>query len=211
MRDIEVLEPEAREAAHAMLDLARQADFDLLIYCTTRTLQEQARLYRRGRTGAAIERRARELDKEWKRPDLAFILLDVGPQMDEMVVTHAGPGQSLHNYGMAFDGCPMRDGKPVWGTHTDEDIRAWATYGDLGRQVGLEWAGTWMRFQEYPHLQVPGRSWKEMIGLDVIGVLGAFTSDVTPAKPPLPEVTPRQPLPRPEITPRPQQPEDIDE
>ena len=49
------------------------------------------------------------------------------------------------------------------------------------------------------------------VGLAVIGVLGAFTSDVTPENPPQPEVTPRPPLPRPEITPRPQQPGDIDE
>ena len=165
MRDIEVLEPEAREAAHAMLDLAHEADVDLLIYCTTRTLQEQARLYRRGRTGAAIELKARELDEEWGRPDLAFILLDVGPQMDEMVVTYAGPGQSLHNYGLAFDAVPMRDGKPIWGTSTDDDRQAWMTYGALGQQVGLEWAGTWMRFQEYPHMQVAGRRWEDMIGM----------------------------------------------
>ena len=47
-------------------------------------------------------------------------------------------------------------------------------------------------------------------GLAVIGVLGAFTSDVTP-EPPQPEVTPRPPLPLPEVTPRPQQRGDIDE
>ena len=165
MRDIEVLEPEAREAAHALLDLAREADVDLLIYCTTRTLQEQARLYRRGRTGAAIELRARELDKDWGRPDLGHILLDVGPQMEIKVVTYAAPGQSFHNYGLAFDGCPLRDGKPVWGTELPEDMEAWAIYGALGQQVGLEWAGTWMRGREFPHLQVAGRRWEDMIGM----------------------------------------------
>ena len=97
------------------------------------------------------------------REDLAKILGDVGPQYGKHILTNAGPGQSLHNYGMAFDGVPLRDGKPVWGTRTKEDKDVWAMYGEIAESVGLEWSGRWKRFREYPHCQMPGQDWRELI------------------------------------------------
>jgi len=63
---------------------AQAAGIDLLVTCTLRTLDEQARLYAQGRTTAG------------------------------RIVTNAMPGQSAHNFGLAVDVVPIVDGKPDW-------------------------------------------------------------------------------------------------
>lgn len=73
-------------------------------------------------------------------------------------VTNARGGQSFHNWRVAFDVVPLRLGKPVWGT-AGEDGRLWQRIGAVGKAHGLEWAGDWKRFREYPHFQyTAGRS-----------------------------------------------------
>lgn len=67
-------------------------------------------------------------------------------------VTNAAGGQSYHNFRVAFDVVPMRYGKPVWGTK-GEDLLLWQNIGRLGELIGLEWAGRWKHFKEFPHFQ----------------------------------------------------------
>jgi len=163
-REILTLEPAVRELARQVISLAQEKVLDLLIYCTWRGPEEQARLYRKGRSLQQIIAKATQLNNEFKRPDLAGMLMDVGPQHGKRIVTWAGPGQSLHHYGFAFDAVPMRDGKPVWGIEEPDDIRLWNLYGDIGTEVGLEWAGYWSeRKREFPHMQKPGSNWRELI------------------------------------------------
>lgn len=104
---------------------------DLLVTCTYRSDEEQARLYAIGRT------------KPGRR------------------VTNAKPGQSMHNFtvggkpaSLAVDVVPLRAGKPVWGT-TGADLALWQKVGKLGEAAGLEWAGRWTKFREFPHFQHP--------------------------------------------------------
>ncbi len=142
--------------ARALVIAAESAGLDLLIYCTLRELDEQARLYRRGRTLAAINRKINKLTTEG-RPDLATILADVGPQSGRKIVTWAAPGESLHNYGLAFDTVPQREGRLVWTTRDKKDRVLWHLYGQLVEDQGLEWAGRWSpRKREYPHAQAAG-------------------------------------------------------
>lgn len=103
-----------------------------------------------------------ELRQRWARSDLADLLIAVGPQTGRRV-TNAGSGQPMHNYGLAFDAVPLRGGKPVWQTLKKEDRVLWETYGRLGNELGLEWAGNWTRFREFPHMQEPGSQWRELI------------------------------------------------
>jgi peptidoglycan L-alanyl-D-glutamate endopeptidase CwlK len=70
-------------------------------------------------------------------------------------VTNAKGGQSFHNFQVAFDVVPLRHGKCVWGT-TGEDGKLWARIGAIGESCGLEWAGRWKRFREFPHFQFTG-------------------------------------------------------
>lgn len=70
-------------------------------------------------------------------------------------VTNAKAGQSWHNWRAAFDIVPIRNGKAVWGT-TGEDLKLWQKLGDIGKECGLEWAGDWKTFREFPHFQYTG-------------------------------------------------------
>lgn len=70
-------------------------------------------------------------------------------------VTNAKGGQSIHQYRCALDVVPMRNGKPVWGT-TGVDGALWKRVGMIGKACGLEWAGDWKSFKEYPHFQYTG-------------------------------------------------------
>ena len=71
------------------------------------------------------------------------------------IVTNAKGGQSAHNYKLAYDIVPMVYGKPVWNT-TGDDSKLWERVGELGEAQGLEWAGRWKTFREYPHFQFLG-------------------------------------------------------
>ena len=161
-RDIADLEFDTNILAFNFIKVADEDNFPVLIYCTYRSPEEQARLYRNGRHMGQILDKKDQLVR-FGRDDLAKILLDVGPQYGKTRVTNAGPGQSLHNYGMAFDGVPLRDGKPVWGTRTPEDKAIWSKYGDIAEAVGLDWSGRWTRFREFPHCQKPGQDWRKLI------------------------------------------------
>lgn len=68
------------------------------------------------------------------------------------IVTNAKAGQSFHNYRCAVDVVPLVNGKPAWNVKDE----VWQTIGKLGKAQGLEWAGDWKRFKEYPHFQYAG-------------------------------------------------------
>ena len=102
------------------------AGIDLLVTQTYRSPADQAALYAQGRT------------------------------TDGHIVTRAKAGQSMHQYRVAYDVVPLRNGKPVWGTIYDIDIALWHKVGELGRAQGLSWAGDWPNFKEFPHFQFTG-------------------------------------------------------
>ena len=74
------------------------------------------------------------------------------------IVTNAKGGQSAHNYRLAADGYPLVGGKPLFSTHGTDGklLNEWAVYGKLAVEHGLEWAGNWHSFVEYPHVQYLG-------------------------------------------------------
>jgi peptidoglycan L-alanyl-D-glutamate endopeptidase CwlK len=65
------------------------------------------------------------------------------------IVTNARAGQSYHNYRCAVDVVAIRNGKAIW----DAKDPVWQRIGALGKDAGLEWAGDWKRFKEFPHFQ----------------------------------------------------------
>ena len=67
------------------------------------------------------------------------------------IVTNAKPGQSYHNWRCAVDVVPIVGGKAIW-----DDDHLWYDIGQLGVAAGLEWAGNWKTFVEYPHFQYTG-------------------------------------------------------
>lgn len=161
-RDLKDLKPETAEKARDLIYACGNHNIELLVYCTFRDNAEQALLFCQGRTAEQIQKKAQELEIEFKRPDLAAYLVATGARTGKRV-TWAGPGQSMHQYGFAFDCVPMVGGKPVWDRITPINQILWAKIGRLGTEVGLEWAGYWPNFKEFPHFQEPNIKWEDLI------------------------------------------------
>lgn len=124
-RKLEDLHPTVRAKVQQFIQKCDEAGIDLLVTSTYRDNESQAELYAQGRT------------KPGK------------------IVTKAKPGQSWHNWKVAVDVVPLRNGKPVWGT-TGADGELWEKVGEIGESVGLEWAGRWKTFKEFAHFQYTG-------------------------------------------------------
>lgn len=157
--------PPVQLQAHAFTAYCMQAGLEVLIYCTYRPEAEQAVLFRMGRSLFEIKQKAKELEREWNRPDLAELLLTTPPQLDPVVRTWAGPGQSIHNYQMAFDAVPLVAGRPMWSAELLEDLHRWEVMGELAESAGLEWGGRWPeKKMDRPHCQAQKVDWRELIG-----------------------------------------------
>ena len=151
-RELKDLVPELRKKANQVVEICKKNNVDILIYCTLRTLEDQAKLFRQGRSRVAINKKIEELNSKGYN-FLSDIIKKVGPQNETKIVTNAAPGFSWHNYRKAFDAVPIVGGKAMW----SNSHPSWIVYGDACLEVGLTWAGTWKTFKEYPHAQLdPG-------------------------------------------------------
>ena len=124
-RKIEDLHPKVAALCREFLERCEEAGVDVMITSTYRDKESQNELYAQGRTKPGNK------------------------------VTNAKGGQSFHNWKVAFDVVPLRNGKAVWGT-SGEDGKLWKQLGEIGESLGLEWAGRWVSFKEYPHFQYTG-------------------------------------------------------
>lgn len=119
MKDISSLLPKVQVMAHAFIDKCAAQGIKVGITSTYRSFQEQDALYAQGRTTAGS------------------------------VVTNAKGGQSMHNYKVALDFCPMTaDGNFEW-----NDKAMFTKIGMIGESCGFEWGGRWVSFLDLPHLQ----------------------------------------------------------
>jgi peptidoglycan L-alanyl-D-glutamate endopeptidase CwlK len=79
-------------------------------------------------------------------------------------VTNARGGQSIHNYGLAFDIVLLYDNdgngtfeEASWSMirDFDKDSRAdWMEVVNYFKSQGWEWGGDWKRFKDAPHFQL---------------------------------------------------------
>jgi len=152
-RRLDDLQSEVRNTAREHLLKCNDQGVGVLVYCTYRAPDEQARLFWQGREPEQVERRAKRLER-FGCHGLAELLRSAGPQNGPKV-TFAGPGESYHQYGIAYDCVPVLDGKLVWSVAGSAG-EVWDAVGAAGIVSGLEWAGTWRRFREYPHFQLAG-------------------------------------------------------
>ena len=117
---------------------------------TYRSLQEQEELYKQGRS---------------KLYDA------VGKPLSR--VTNAKAGQSLHNYGLAFDIVVLVDKNEdgifeaaSWDMKADNDkdnIPDWHEAIVYFKQLGYVWGGNWKKFPDYPHFEKTfGHTWQSL-------------------------------------------------
>jgi peptidoglycan L-alanyl-D-glutamate endopeptidase CwlK len=122
-RSLDDLLPEAKEKALQLIKVCTDFGITLIITSTYRDNECQNKLYAQGRTAPG------------------------------KIVTNAKAGESYHNYRIAFDVVPLRNGKPIW----DSADQVWRQIGKLGEECGLEWAGRWTgKIKETAHFQLPG-------------------------------------------------------
>ena len=124
-RSLNDLHPKVKPMVEEFIQKCADNGIDLLVTSTYRDHESQNALYAQGRTTPGKK------------------------------VTNAKGGQSWHNWRVAVDIVPMRNGKPVWGT-TGPDGELWNKVGEIGESVGLEWAGRWKTFKEFAHFQYTG-------------------------------------------------------
>jgi len=121
MDNLDLLKPKVKRLAEELIKSCKKEKIKIIITQTLRTKAEQDNLYAQGRTTKGD------------------------------IVTNAKGGYSFHNYGVAFDFCPVVDGKPAW-----KDKKLFKKVGELGVLLGLEWGGNWKTFKDLPHFQYTG-------------------------------------------------------
>jgi len=77
--------------------------FAAILTCTLCTMEEQTALYAQRREDIATVNALKRL------AGMPPIEADTN-----RIVTHARPGHSMHNFGLAFDVVPLNAGKPIW-------------------------------------------------------------------------------------------------
>ena len=120
-RSLSDLNPKVAAMCSEFINRCKVAGIDVIITSTYRDAESQNELYAQGRT------------KPGKK------------------VTNAKAGQSYHNWRVAFDFCPIVNGKCQWG-----DDALWTKCGEIAEGIGLEWAGRWTKFRETAHCQFTG-------------------------------------------------------
>jgi len=117
-KNIATLHPQLQPLAEKLIERALEAGINAKVIGALRTYAEQDEIYAQGRT------------KPGK------------------VVTKARAGQSIHNFGLAFDvGVFSKDGKTYIGESPD-----YKALGCLGKELGLAWGGDW-KFVDEPHFE----------------------------------------------------------
>jgi len=122
-RDINELTTETKKRCIAFVAMCKAHNIDIIITSTYRDMESQAALYAQGRT---------------KPGD---------------IVTDAKPGQSFHNFRVAFDFAPVLNGKLQY-----NNAKLIEQCGILAEKSGLEWSGRWKKRPERVHCQLSGLS-----------------------------------------------------
>ena len=121
-RSLSDLNPKVAAMCSEFINQCKARGIDVIITSTYRDADSQTALYNQGRT------------------------------MPGKIVTNAKAGQSFHNWKVAFDFCPIVNGKAAW---DNKDL--FATCGNIAEGIGLEWAGRWAgKFKETAHCQYTG-------------------------------------------------------
>lgn len=120
-RKIEDLHPRVQELCRKFIKECKKNGIEVVITATFRDNEFQDSLYAQGRT------------KPGKK------------------VTNAKGGQSMHNYRVAFDFVPLKNGKADW-----NDLNKFNQCGKIAQMLGLEWGGAWTSFKDRPHCQYTG-------------------------------------------------------
>ena len=79
-------------------------------------------------------------------------------------VTNAKGGQSIHNYGLAFDIVILfdKDDNGTFETASFKVDKYWLQVAEFFKSKGFVWGGDWTSFKDYPHFEVKGYKWQDL-------------------------------------------------
>jgi peptidoglycan L-alanyl-D-glutamate endopeptidase CwlK len=121
-RNLSDLHPKVKTLCERFIFSCAKQNIDVIITSTYRDAESQTALYNQGRTTPG------------------------------KIVTNAKAGQSFHNWRVAFDFCPIVNGKCQW-----DNKALFTACGIIAEELGLEWAGRWNgKFKELAHCQYSG-------------------------------------------------------
>lgn len=88
-------------------------------------------------------------------------------------VTNAKGGQSIHNYGLAFDFCLAEGGKLIWETNKDYDGDKnpdWMEVVKVFKDAGYKWGGDFKSITDKPHFEKTyGFTWQQLLEIKRAG------------------------------------------
>lgn len=117
-RDIKDLVPKVQDLCNQFIAKCKEVGITVIITSTYRDNEKQTELYNQGRT------------------------------VPGKIVTNAKAGQSIHNYRLAFDFCPVIDGKAAW-----QDTLLFIKCASIGKSLGLTWGGDFKSIKDMPHFE----------------------------------------------------------
>jgi len=153
LRRINLLHPKIRQEvldAYKRVNNNLGAFVQVRISQTLRTYEEQEQLYSQGRS-ILVGKNGNRLKK----------------------VTNAMAGQSIHNYGLAFDIVLLIDKdrndsfeSVAWDIKADYDSDSkadWIEAATHFKSIGYNWGGDWKSFPDYPHFEKTyGHTWRTL-------------------------------------------------
>ena len=116
--NISTLHKKLQSIAKEFVIRCKKAGLGVKIICGLRSYAEQAELFAKGRTQPGRR------------------------------VTNAGPGQSMHNFGLAFDVGVFVDGKYL------PESPQYLSAGAIGKELGLRWGGDFKSIKDEPHFEL---------------------------------------------------------
>ena len=88
-------------------------------------------------------------------------------------VTNAKGGQSIHNYGLAFDFCLADGGRTIWDTVKDFDndkVADWMEVVKVFKAAGYTWGGDFRSITDRPHFEKTfGHTWQQLLAIKQSG------------------------------------------
>ena len=146
-RDLNKLEPVFKETVKELLQNVAALGHTLRPFFTTRSLEDQAKLWRQSRCSEEIDQAMRMLEREGA-PALAGVIQNVGPQHGRWA-TNAMPGTSWHQWGEAVDCFVVSEnGRAVWSAKHP----AYQAYAEEAKKLGLN-AGFFWPSKDAVHVQ----------------------------------------------------------
>lgn len=114
------LNAKMKPLAIKFVELANRNGLSIVLTSGYRSNKEQERLYQQGRTTKG------------------------------RVVTHAKPGTSKHNHGLAIDIAFLNEKNQIY---WPSDNAIWEKAAGIGESLGLKWGGRWSGFKDKPHFE----------------------------------------------------------